>query len=598
MELLLAFLIIAALYGLAAVLDIVRINSYLIGGWRQLSPGTAPQKRPPKPLTSAAAELLERVDQLDAAAARRVWLMRARLLESTELPTPQHDAIGESYWSELARFISENFSCSAAGIVCMDGKSAVEVIALEQEDWRLRHSIEVLARGALADIAERPARAGSARVVTALSAFGYPCSLLIPLAAPLPQNAAGGWVFLWAGYQRSWHGLDEEQRILELLVAGLRRKLEERFRCQVLRDQIESEQRRNRDQELLVAQAAHDIGSPIGTVQTVLSLARCAPHDSELPRYIDGALSGCEAVREVIESLIELARHRRAGGMPAAEVTDLNTAAQTAAEIFRVPAGAKGLQLELIQAPAAVPVRFNSRALARVLMNLISNAVKYTAAGKVQIAVSADGSVTVSDTGPGLSDQLRSEIFKPFTRGADDSGHGLGLAIAALLAEENGAAIEHSSEPGKGARFAVRCRALQPTSADIRLQSETPKVPRSKREVLIADDDPVHCAALAKVVGLAGWRALSATTVDQGIALVNFAEPTCLIVDGRLGSESAARLVQFALSRGSRPRIALLSGDSAAPDTIPHDIWLRKPLEPQLLIDWLEQKGPQIQAAA
>ena len=96
-----------------------------------------------------------------------------------------------------------------------------------------------------------------------------------------------------------------------------------------------------------------------------------------------------------------------------------------------------------------------------ILLNLASNAVRYTPSGSVTFVLEhADGRVgaTVADTGPGISPEHRGRVFDRFfridqSRSRDLGGTGLGLAIARLLAERQGGEIAVASTPGAGSRF-------------------------------------------------------------------------------------------------------------------------------------------------
>jgi len=125
-------------------------------------------------------------------------------------------------------------------------------------------------------------------------------------------------------------------------------------------------------------------------------------------------------------------------------------------------AAEKNLALR-VAAPADLPVGFgDERRLTQVLLNLVGNAIKFTEAGEVAIeAVASDGRirVSVSDTGPGISEADQEEIFKEFHQVDNSStrqkgGTGLGLAIAKRIIEMHGGRLWVDSAPGRGSTFA------------------------------------------------------------------------------------------------------------------------------------------------
>jgi signal transduction histidine kinase len=126
-------------------------------------------------------------------------------------------------------------------------------------------------------------------------------------------------------------------------------------------------------------------------------------------------------------------------------------------------AKAKGLALNL-SVPRDLPTgRGDERRLTQVLLNLVGNAIKFTDAGSVTIAVSAgDGSfeVAVSDTGPGIAKEDQARIFEEFRQLENSNtrrkgGTGLGLSISKKIVEMHGGIITVESEPGKGSTFRI-----------------------------------------------------------------------------------------------------------------------------------------------
>ncbi|HEY6099974.1 MAG TPA: ATP-binding protein, partial [Anaeromyxobacter sp.] len=118
-------------------------------------------------------------------------------------------------------------------------------------------------------------------------------------------------------------------------------------------------------------------------------------------------------------------------------------------------------------------VETEPRLLRLILANLVGNAVKFTAAGAVAVAIESRGEevrVAVSDSGPGIAPEDQARVFEPFERGAREAeafvpGLGLGLAIVRELASSIGARVMLASSPGVGSTFTVVLARRQPVSA-------------------------------------------------------------------------------------------------------------------------------------
>jgi signal transduction histidine kinase len=126
--------------------------------------------------------------------------------------------------------------------------------------------------------------------------------------------------------------------------------------------------------------------------------------------------------------------------------------------LFHDAAQAKGLALRC--PTSSLEARGDATATLRILSNLVENAIKYTPAGKVLVGCRRRGKdalgILVADTGPGMSDAELAAALEPYRRGAvgaDIEGAGLGLAIAARLAADQGYELRARAEPGRGSVF-------------------------------------------------------------------------------------------------------------------------------------------------
>src|SRR5262249_38445672 len=170
--------------------------------------------------------------------------------------------------------------------------------------------------------------------------------------------------------------------------------------------------------------------------------------------------------------------------------------------------------------------------LRQVIVNLVGNAVRYTEKGEVRLQVTEvrrneshiELRFSVSDTGPGIPEEKRPEIFEAFTRAEGSTartygGNGLGLAISHRLVEVAGVKMPVESEPGRGSVFEFTMLfALQPRSADAGaadLEDEASALARhvsnheksSRFHILIAEDNPINQKLAVRLLEKRGYRA-------------------------------------------------------------------------------------------
>ncbi|MFK0294657.1 sensor histidine kinase [Streptomyces sp. NPDC090442] len=215
-------------------------------------------------------------------------------------------------------------------------------------------------------------------------------------------------------------------------------------------------------QRQFVADASHELRSPIASLRTQLEVARAHPELLEL----DGLIEDTVRLERVASDLLLLAR-LDAGERPRAERLDL-------AELVRDELAHRigdRLPIAVTLPDAAVPVEASRTQLARVLGNLLDNAQRH-AGSTVRVAVrpGAAGTVAldVTDDGPGVPPDDRERIFTRFirlddARTRDEGGAGLGLAIVRDVVQRHGGHIEVGDAERGGARFTVTLPAAPPT---------------------------------------------------------------------------------------------------------------------------------------
>jgi heavy metal sensor kinase len=205
--------------------------------------------------------------------------------------------------------------------------------------------------------------------------------------------------------------------------------------------------------------AAHELRTPLAAMQSILSVI--GQRRRTAAEY-EVALSdlGEETARlsALTEDLLRLARAE--SPMELTEAVDLSTLLPDVVETMRAPAEAKDLVLAG-EVDGDLRIVGDTDALIRLLVNLIENAIKYTARGSVMVfADGADDQVVIRvvDTGEGIAPTHLPHVFERFYRAEEaraTPGTGLGLAICAEIVNAHGGAIGVESEPGEGSTFTV-----------------------------------------------------------------------------------------------------------------------------------------------
>jgi CheY-like chemotaxis protein len=222
---------------------------------------------------------------------------------------------------------------------------------------------------------------------------------------------------------------------------------------------------------------SHEMRTPLNGVIGMLGLLSRTRLDGAQRAYAEAARSSAEHLLGLVNDLLDYARLEAGRLEFDSAPVDLEALVRGVAELLSPRAHDKGLEIAWSVAPEAVDVMADEGRLRQVLFNLAGNAVKFTSAGGVRIAVErCGGSIArpklafiIDDTGPGVPAEARARIFEEFGHvDASDAsrfgGAGLGLAVVSKLAAAMGGTVTVADRPGgAGARF--RFEAVFPAAA-------------------------------------------------------------------------------------------------------------------------------------
>lgn len=215
----------------------------------------------------------------------------------------------------------------------------------------------------------------------------------------------------------------------------------------------------------ILAAVSHEIRTPLGGVLGIIDQLKRERSPSEREQAFDLMEDSCHALLDTLDAILEQARLSQGSEQKKTKRFRPNVVAQRVAELFRPLARRKAIRIEF-HAESTTQVFGDPARVQQVLANLVSNAVKFTQTGVVNIYVQSPAksgqqwAFVVTDTGAGMDQDRIAKIFHAFDTIGEDSlgrwvGTGLGLSITRDLVEAMGGRIEVESEVGRGSSFTI-----------------------------------------------------------------------------------------------------------------------------------------------
>ena len=280
-----------------------------------------------------------------------------------------------------------------------------------------------------------------------------------------------------------------------------------------------------------LANITHEIRTPLNGILGMLDLALLEPLAPGQLECLETAKACANTLHNLASDVLDFALYEAGALILASTEFSMRELLESVLAPIEKNAVSKGLCFTCAvdgNVPAALvgdPERLN-----QVLRNLAGNAVKFTRHGSVSVHVSAEMlteptvelRVAISDTGIGIPPEKQGAIFQPFVQ-ADDStsrpygGAGLGLSIASVLVDLMGGSISLESVPGRGSRFQFTAIVQRAATT----QPQRPAVFKSKKHILVADDNIVNQRLAARLLEREGHQVEIAGSGKQALEMLD-----------------------------------------------------------------------------
>lgn len=362
---------------------------------------------------------------------------------------------------------------------------------------------------------------------------------------------------------------------------------EAKAREQALHELKLAAEQANRAKDSFLATMSHEIRTPLTGMLGMLELLSLTGLDKEQRDTLDAAWDSGRGLLRIVSDILDWSKIEEGKLELSPHPTSIPQMLQEVVNTYSRVASAKQLLLCLHTDDRLRPAyTVDALRLSQILNNFVSNAIKFTARGEIEVraevAKQGEGGdlirLSVRDTGVGIAPEVRERLFQDYHQASADTarmygGTGLGLAICRRLAGMMKGKIELDSEPGKGSRFSITLELPPAEAPAANVQNEPSDAKRQQIKplfsgvadaplVLAADDNPINQKLLAHQLRLLGLRAETAENGKTALAKWQDGDYAMVITDCHMpemdGYEFARKLrrVETVESRQRVPVIA------------------------------------------
>lgn len=350
----------------------------------------------------------------------------------------------------------------------------------------------------------------------------------------------------------------------------------------------------SRAKSSFLANLSHEVRTPLNGILGLAHLARRHADEPErVGRYLQLIGDSATTLHATLSNVLDQSRAEAGQILPLPERVDLEGLLRSVVGGYEPLCQSRGLACSL-QLDAGLPrwVMVDGIRLRQILTNLLDNALKFTPQGRIGLVAGAlpDGRVrlVVHDSGPGIAEADRAQLFQPFSQAGPGSqgrhgGSGLGLSICRQLARAMGGEVGVDSQPGAGSRFWVEL----PMPAVAPAPAAAPEAPSlAGLTALVVEDNPVNMLITVAQLESWGMRVEQAGDGQSAIDTLSLRSESfdVVLMDLQMpGLDGLATTRQLRAAGVHTPIVALtasaLDGDRQAAREAGFDALLCKPLE-------------------
>lgn len=397
-------------------------------------------------------------------------------------------------------------------------------------------------------------------VLEDLSLFGYQRAIIKKIKFSNDSNTI---IYLWFGISGDDISFLKEENLFNNLSYEIGNQYETYLKLKSAKNEIEKKTKEAIKKSEYLEFVSHDLRSPLANLVAVLKLLEINSDEENKKEFIEIALNNCDSISLLLEDLLDFSKYKNSDLKVFKENVNVSDELKYAVNNFYLRASEKNLKINFKDNLKNKIIYADKRQFKKIINNIISNAIKYTEKGHIDIeCTNAKNNIVIkiSDTGIGIKKENLQEIFSSFKRGENAEhldGYGLGLFMVKAFSDLNDITVSVVSTENKGSEFTLKMPFIKEKVSGInKLAIEDKKA----KKIVLIDDDKELLESTKRLLEAYDFLVQSFFNIKEAKRFLLSNSVDLILSDYYIGKERVDTLLEFLKEKKISVDVFILTG--------------------------------------